>query len=229
MLRGVTFEVRAGEVLAVIGPNGAGKTTLLESIVGFQRIERGHVLYEGRPIDGLADRARVFSFMPDDADPPAELSVGAHITHALHFGQPPPGLARQIEQRLGLVALRRARCGELSRGERRRLALYSALCTSRPVAVLDEPLGTFDPLQLVGIVELLRERASAGLAVLLSIHQMSDAEKIADRVLLLDGGCVLAIGTMGELRQAAGLDNGSLEQLFLALLRQARTGARGVP
>jgi ABC-2 type transport system ATP-binding protein len=87
------------------------------------------------------------------------------------------------------------------------------------VVVLDEPLGTFDPLQLIGVLDLLRERAVAGISLLLSVHQMSDAEKIASRVLILHEGHVLASGTLEELRARAGAPGASLEALFLALLR----------
>ena len=99
----------------------------------------------------------------------------------------------------------------------------ATLCTSRPVVVLDEPLGTFDPLQLLGISEVLRARAHAGISLFLSIHQMSDAEKIADRLLLLCAGRIVASGTLDELRQTTGLSGGTLEQLFLAQLQAEQT------
>lgn len=212
-----------GEIVAVIGPNGAGKTTLLEAVVGIQRLATGRVSFGGRVLRSLVERARVFSFMPDQAEPPAEVSVAVLLDHAIRYGRPPPGLAEALRQGLGLQPLRRARGGELSRGERRRVALFAALCTARPVIVLDEPLGTFDPLQLLGLREVLRARASAGVSLFLSIHQMSDAEKIADRLLLLRDGRIVAAGTLAELRQAAGLSGGTLEQVFLALLQAEQT------
>jgi ABC-2 type transport system ATP-binding protein len=221
----VSFELRPGEIVAVIGPNGAGKTTLLEAVVGIQRPAAGRVSFGGRALRRLGERARVFSFMPDDAEPPAEVSVAALLDHAVRYGRPPPGLAEALRKGLDLQPLLRARGGELSRGERRRVALFAALCTSRPVVVLDEPLGTFDPLQLLAIPEVLRDRARAGASLLLSVHQMSDAEKIADRLLLLRAGRVVAAGTLDELRWAAGRSGGTLEQVFLALLQaeQARS------
>jgi ABC-2 type transport system ATP-binding protein len=222
VLRDVSFRLAPGEVVAVIGPNGAGKTTLLEAVVGIQPVERGQVTVAGRPIRSLADRSRLFSYMPDDAEPPAEVRVGAVLAHAIHYGRPAPGLVEELTDRLSLAALSEARSGDLSRGERRRLSLFCALGTSRPVAILDEPLGAFDPLQLLGITDLLRERARDGVALLLSIHQMSDAEKIADRVLLLDAGQAVALGTLDELRARVGSPAASLEQVFLALLRGER-------
>jgi len=103
--------------------------------------------------------------------------------------------------------------------------LYGALCAARPVTVLDEPLGVFDPLQLEDVLVVLRARARAGTALLLSVHQMSDAEKIASRVLVLDAGRMVAFGPLAELRARVGRADASLEDIFIALLR-AGTHAR---
>jgi ABC-2 type transport system ATP-binding protein len=214
----VSFTLAPGEILVVVGANGAGKTTLLDGILGFLPYQ-GQVAWKDRPLHSLADRARVFSCMPDDAEPPAEVSVATLLAHAERYGSP----AADLEQRLGLSRLRPARAGELSRGERKRLQLHAALASPRPVIVLDEPLGTFDPLQLLDVLQLLRERAAAGSSLLLSVHQMSDAEKLASRVLILDDGKLLALGTLDELRARAGA--ASLEEIFLTLLRSAHAAA----
>src|SRR5262249_55848122 len=125
---------------------------------------------------------------------------------------------------LGLKPLLGHRAGNLSRGQKRRVLLFTALCTSRPVAVLDEPLAAFDPLQLLDLLPVLRARASAGVALLLSVHQMTDAEKIASRVLVLDAGRVVACGSLSDLRAQAHRADGSLEDVVIDLLR-----ARGDP
>jgi ABC-type multidrug transport system ATPase subunit len=213
----VSFSLARGEILVVVGANGAGKTTLLDGILGFLPLRAGRVRFGEATLDSLPARARVLSCMPDEAEPPAEVEVSTLLAHARRFGAPPAELPATLETRLGLAKLRGARAGELSRGEKRRLQLYAALCTARPVVVLDEPLGTFDPLQLIGVLDLLRERAAAGTSLLLSVHQMSDAEKIASRVLILHEGRVLALGTLDELRARANV-GGSLESVFLALL-----------
>jgi ABC-2 type transport system ATP-binding protein len=98
--------------------------------------------------------------------------------------------------------------------------LFAALCNQRPVVVLDEPLGVFDPLQLIEVNDVLVERARAGASVLLSVHQMSEAQKLAHRILLLDAGRVLAFGSFEALRAQAELPGGALEDVFLALLKR---------
>jgi ABC-2 type transport system ATP-binding protein len=219
VLEEVSFSLPPGEILVVVGANGAGKTTLLEATLGFLRAT-GRVSWKGAPLESLADRARVFSYMPDAAEPAAEAAVSTLIAHARRLGGTSDGA---LEERLGLTALRSARSGELSRGEKRRLQLFCALCNSRPVIVLDEPLGTFDPLQLREVLDLLRERAKAGSSLLVSVHQMSDAEKLASRILILHSGRVLAFGTLDELRARSGA--ATLEAVFLALLGGANAGA----
>jgi ABC-2 type transport system ATP-binding protein len=205
LLRGVSFEVIAGEIVALIGPNGAGKTTLLEAVVGLA------------PAPEVVRAAPLF-WLPDDAAPAAELTVAHHLEVGRVLGRASVDRARELGRRLQLEPLARARCGTLSRGEARRVMLHSALCSDRPLLVLDEPLGTFDPLQLMEIAALLRERSAGGGAVLLSVHQLPDAQKVADRIVLLHEGAMLAAGTLDQLRAQAGVAQGSLEEVFLALL-----------
>jgi ABC-2 type transport system ATP-binding protein len=219
-LHRVSFELRAGEVLAIIGPNGAGKTTLLEAVAGLRRIDAGTVSLGGRIISGLAAAAQGFTFLLDEAELPEEVSVSILLAHAQRCSRAPLTLAAELQKELGLLPLRSARGRELSRGERRRVALFQALCTNRPVVVLDEPLGVFDPRQQLDILRILKQRAAAGTALLLSVHQMSDAEKLADRILLLCDGKAIACGTLAELRMLANMPSSSLDAVFLALLEQ---------
>jgi ABC-type multidrug transport system ATPase subunit len=106
----------------------------------------------------------------------------------------------------------------LSRGERQRLLLFTTLVLGRPVVVLDEPFSPFDPLQLRDVHRAVRSVTATGTAVLASIHQLGDAEKVADRVLLLADGRAVAAGTVAELKADAGDLGMSLEEAFIALL-----------
>ncbi len=222
VLDGVDLDVRAGEFVALIGPNGAGKTTLLECLVGLRRPERGRVSFDGRALERFADRCRAFSFMPDDAEFPPEVTVAELLAHAQRFGGAPASLASELEMRLGIAPLRSARGAALSRGEKRRVALFQAFATGRPIVVLDEPFGAFDPRQLRDVLDLVRSRTSAGVSVIASVHQMSDAEKIADRVLLLNAGRVVAFDRIDALRARVGRPGATLEELFLVLLESTR-------
>ena len=219
VLDAVSFQMNPGEIVAVIGPNGAGKTSLLEAALGFLPVSSGAVSFNAQPLRTLHHRTRVFSFLAEDAEPPAEVRVAALLSSAAR-AVARHGLADVLEEQLGLRPLRQAFAGELSRGEKRRLLLYGALCTDRPVIVLDEPLGVFDPLQLIEVRALLRQRAREGTSVLLSVHQMAEAERIASRLLLLDGGRRVAFGSLAELRARAEQTDACLEDLFVTLLRR---------
>ncbi|TAK33287.1 MAG: ABC transporter ATP-binding protein [Myxococcaceae bacterium] len=219
VLDGVTFEAAGGEVVALIGPNGAGKTTLLECLTGLQRADRGTVAFGGAALTSLAGRSAVFAYMPDDAEAPAELTVREWMAFAARVHRTPAAKVRQLSERLRVAPLLGARAGDLSRGERRRVALCTTLCAERPVVVLDEPLGVFDPRQLRDVLAVLQGVAAAGAALVVSVHQMSDAEKIADRVMLLAAGRVVAFGSLPQLRaQASAAPDAPLEAVFLALL-----------
>jgi ABC-type multidrug transport system ATPase subunit len=221
----VSFSLAPGSIVAVVGPNGAGKSTLLEAVIGFLPISAGRVRFDGRTLRDLRTRSAVFSYMADDAEPPSEVRVGTLLAHAERFGRPPAHLASDLAERLGVRRLARERVGRLSRGEKRRVSLFEALCTARPVVVLDEALATFDPLQMLDILPVLRDRSAAGSAFLLTVHQMSDAEKIASRILVLDGGEVVGFGTLSDLRAQKGHD-GTLEDVVLELLRRRKSHAR---
>lgn len=218
VLADVSFHVEPGEVVAVIGPNGAGKTSLLEAVVGVLPLAAGCVRYQGRTIERFRDRARVFAFMPDAAEPPAEVRVAAFIEHVRRSGRSADA-GEELMQSLALAPLQAALIGELSRGEKRRLMLFGALSSQRPVVVLDEPLGVFDPLQMMGILDVVRERARTGGSFLMSIHQMADAEKIASRIVLLDAGQLIAVGSLAELRAQVACPTAPLEEVFLQILR----------
>jgi ABC-2 type transport system ATP-binding protein len=221
----VSFDAKAGEIVAVIGPNGAGKTTLLEGIVGV-RPSGGGVRVRGRVLASFADRAASFAFAPDDATPPPEALVATLVDHAhAHRPRGPATLDALLRDlRLGPLLSRSA--GVVSRGERKRVALYLALAADRPVVVLDEPFGAFDPLQLRGVLDVVRSIADSGAAIVVSVHQLRDAERIADRVLLLSEGRRLGFGTIDAIR-ARACSAGSLEDAFVALL--SSTGGHDAP
>jgi ABC-2 type transport system ATP-binding protein len=110
--------------------------------------------------------------------------------------------------------------GILSRGEHQRVALFCTLVLERPIVVLDEPFSAFDPLQLRGVLDVVKKAASAGATVIASIHQMADAEKIADRFLLLAEGKAVAFGDLPALRALVKAPEASLEELFVSLLEK---------
>jgi ABC-2 type transport system ATP-binding protein len=220
-VRDAAFEAHAGEIVAVIGPNGAGKTTLLEALVGLRSASAGIVQARGRPISSFADRAAAFAYLPDEAAPAYELTAGDAIAHALSCRPRDAGLLRGLRRRLEIAPLLGTSLGRLSRGERRRVELFATLALDRGVVVLDEPFGVFDPVQLEEVFAAIRAVAAQDVAVVAALHQLAQAEKIADRILLLAAGRVVAFGSLSALRDAVGDSAASLERIFFDLLRTA--------
>jgi ABC-2 type transport system ATP-binding protein len=220
IVRDVTFEARRGELIAVIGPNGAGKTTLLETIVGLRPAGAGTVRVEERELGRFVEFARAFSFLPDAGILPPEATVRTLIEHASAHASRGVGILTLMED-LTLAPLLAKPVGILSRGEHQRVALFCALAIGRPVAVLDEPFSTFDPLQLRKVLGTVRSAIGSTTAVVASIHQLADAERIADRILILAEGRMVAFGELGSLRDRVHSAEASLEDVFVSLLDEA--------
>src|SRR5262245_57063172 len=116
VVRDVSFTVAPGEIVTVVGPNGAGKSSLLEATLGLLPPASGSVSFGKIPLRDLETRARVFSYMPDDAEPPPEVRVETLVAHAERFGRASSRLAIDLIELLGLKALLGQRAGNLSRG-----------------------------------------------------------------------------------------------------------------
>jgi ABC-2 type transport system ATP-binding protein len=208
----VSFVIRRGEVVGLIGPNGSGKTTLLECLVGLQPIDGGHV---GRP--GNARVTNTAFYVPDDVLPYADLYTLHVLEHVRRLYSASPAQLTRLIGQLGLQPALATRVRALSRGNRRRLLLALGLLTPHPLLLLDEPFNGLDLYQTRAMMGLLRTLPGQGRTLLLSIHQLSEAERMCQRFLLLSAGQLVGDGTLTELRMRTGLVGGSLEDVFLAL------------
>ena len=220
IVRDVTFEARRGELVAVIGPNGAGKTTLLETIVGLRPPSAGTVRVQERDLRRFDEFARVFAFLPDAGMLPPEVTVRTLIEHASAHASRGAEI-RTLMEGLTLAPLLAKPVAILSRGEHQRVALCCTLALGRPLAVLDEPFSTFDPLQLRKVLATMRDALGSATAAVASIHQLADAERIADRILILAEGRMVAFGDLASLRDRVRSPEASLEKVFVSLLEGA--------
>ncbi len=203
--------------MGLIGPNGSGKTTLFECLAGLIPTDSGGVEYQDRPL-APQNRKQALFYLPDGIRPWADQSVNWVLAffEALH-GRP-RGEAAALARALKLDALLRSRVGTLSKGECKRVLLALGLLTPQPLLLLDEPFDGLDFRQARDVMELLRCYPAKGRTLFLSIHQLTDASRVCDRLVLLSKGLVVAEGTLTELRTQANLPNdGALEDIFLAL------------
>ena len=210
----VSFSVRQGEVLGLIGPNGAGKTTLFECLAGLIPRDAGEVRAQGEMF-----------YLPDAIRPWPDQRVGWALEFFEELFRDQHGSLNHERQRVGsaadlIAALKlqpflHSRIASLSKGECKRFLLALGLLTPHPLLLLDEPFDGLDFRQTRDVMELLRGIQDRTL--FLSIHQLSDAARVCDRLVLLSRGVVVGTGTLDELRAKTRLSGAGLEEIFVAL------------
>jgi ABC-2 type transport system ATP-binding protein len=201
---GVSLEVAPGELVALLGPNGAGKTTTVETVEGYRRPDGGRVRVLGQdPLDGGAVlRARVGLMLQDGGfDPRSRPLETLREFAGYHAGARDPD---ELVDLLGLRAVARTPYRRLSGGERQRLSLAVALVGRPEVLVLDEPTAGLDPEARVAARGIVADARAEGAAILLTSHDLSDVERLADRIVVIAAGSVVAAGTPSELAAVAG-------------------------
>jgi ABC-2 type transport system ATP-binding protein len=198
-LRGITFEIREGEVFGLLGPNGAGKTTTVEILEGYRKRDHGTVTVLGHdPARGEQSlRARI-GVVLQHSELFSNLTVREiHRMFAGYYDDP-----RDIDEVIDLVGLREkrdARVKTLSGGQKRRLDLGVALVGDPDLVFLDEPTTGFDPAARRAAWDMIRSLRSLGKTILLTTHYLDEAEQLADRVAVLREGLIVREGTPAEL------------------------------
>jgi ABC-2 type transport system ATP-binding protein len=217
---GVSFEAAAGQITAVLGPNGAGKTTTIEALEGFRRPDAGRLTVTG--LDPTADHAaltqRVGVMLQSGGVGPGVRALEA-LRHAAALYQHAldPG---ELLERVCLTGVERRTWRQMSGGEQRRLALALALVGRPQVAFLDEPSSGVDPMGRQQVRDVVAQLRDDGVTVVLTSHDLDEVERLADHVVILDHGRVLAAGSPASLTTApvdevrfgapAGLDTSAL-------------------
>ena len=216
VLEDVSFTARPGEVLGLIGPNGSGKTTLFEVVAGLLSATGGSVRFRGERLS-VARRKEALFYMPDGIIPWAGQRVKWLLSFFEKLFAGSEVKTDSLIEPLKLERLMNARVGSLSKGERKRVLLALGLLTPQPLLMLDEPFDGLDLRQARDVMSLLKSHAARGRTLMLSIHQLMDAERVCDRLVLLGAGRVVGEGSIAELRIQAKLPEGGLEDIFLAL------------
>jgi ABC-2 type transport system ATP-binding protein len=222
VIHGLDLSVRAGELYALLGPNGAGKTTTLRMVVGLTAPNRGAIRIFG--IDALADppaAKAITAWLPDEPmlyDKLTPLEYLAFVAGL--WGVPSDEAEAEAERLLKWLDLwddATSRCESFSRGMKQKVALAGALIHRPRLLVLDEPLTGLDAAMARSVKDMLQEQVRAGATVIVTTHILEVAERIADRIGIIDQGRLLAEGTLAELRERAGSSELTLEELFLDL------------
>lgn len=215
----ISFRIEPGQITALLGQNGAGKTTALRLIMGIVRKDFGHVSLSG--LDHLRDEKefkRRIGFVQEESFFYNGITVAEFVAFVSRFYCDwNKELSQHLLQALDLP--RDKRLGKLSKGVRTKVSLVVALSHDPSVLLLDEPMSGLDPRARFELLKLLRRVAhEGGTAVLFSTHDLHEVDQIADRVIIVDRGRVLADESLGALRCRAGA-SWNLEHYYLELVQ----------
>ncbi len=220
---GVSFDVEAGELLAMIGPNGAGKTTCFNMLMGQLRPDAGAVAFEGRNITGLAPRqvwrlgvGRTFqvtaTFGSMTVSENVQMALLSHHRRLASFWSPAAKLyadeAGALLEQVGMADQRQRACGVLAYGDLKRVELAVALANAPRLLLMDEPTAGMAPRERVALMDLTaRLTRDRNIAVLFTEHDMDVVFAQADRIIVLNRGRLIAQGTPAEVRADKGVQD----------------------
>lgn len=201
ILRGVSVQVQAGEVVGLLGPNGAGKTTTFYVLVGLMKPDKGRVLLDETDVtrEPMFRRARMgVSYLPQEPSVFRKLTVEENLlaileTLPLSHEQRSERLASLLEE-LSIAHLAKSKAYTLSGGERRRVEITRALVTSPSFMLLDEPFAGIDPIAVLDIQTIIAQLRDRGIGVLITDHNVRETLGICDRAYILNAGAILEEG-----------------------------------
>lgn len=217
----VNLEVKSGEIFGFLGPNGAGKTTTIKMIVGLLKPDEGKVFVDGVNVweEPLKSKEKI-SYVPDNPEIYDRLKGIEHLNFiADMYGIEKDKRKEKIEYYSKLFNIENALwdiISSYSHGMKQKLVLTSALLNDPQLFILDEPMVGLDPKSSFNLKEIMRHMCDQGKTVFFSTHVMEVAEKLCDRIAIINNGRIIALGTMEELRSSAK-EKESLENIFLEL------------
>jgi ABC-2 type transport system ATP-binding protein len=217
----LTFTVQPGRVTSFLGPNGAGKSTAMKILLDLAKAEHGHATIGGRRYREIRDPARAVGVaLEPNAFHPGR-SGRNHLTILADGAGIGPSRVAQMLEDVGLTHAADRRVGGYSLGMRQRLGLAAALLGDPPVLVLDEPGNGLDPQGIRWLRDLLRERAAAGGTVFVSSHLLAEVEHLADEIVVLSHGQLVAAGALATLEKAGTSVRTATPDRLVGLLRSA--------
>jgi ABC-2 type transport system ATP-binding protein len=205
-LDGMTFTATPGRVTGFVGPNGAGKSTTIRVILGLDAPDEGQALVGGHAYQRLRHPLRHVGALVDAAALQPSRTGRNHLLWMARSQDMPTSRVDEVIELVGLASAARRKAGGYSLGMRQRLGIAAAMLGDPPVLILDEPFNGMDPEGIIWIRRFLRSRAAEGRAVLVSSHLMGELQEMADHVVVVGRGKVLADATVEELVARASGD-----------------------
>lgn len=220
-LDNLNLKVKRGEIFGFLGPNGAGKTTTIKMIVGMLKQDKGHILIDG--IDTLKDpieAKKKFAFVPDNPDVYETMTGRQYLNFIgdvfeISLDKREENIKKyqeifEMEENLDLLI------SSYSHGMKQKIVLMGALIHEPDLLILDEPMVGLDAKSSFRLKNIMRQLCDSGKSVFFSTHVMEVAEKVCDRIGIINKGKLIAVGSLEEIKNQAD-DEGSLEKIFLEL------------
>lgn len=220
-VEGLSLEAKGGEIIGFLGPNGAGKTTTIKMMTGILEPDQGTVTLNGYDIvkDGL-EAKRQFAFVSDNPNLFLRLKGKEYLSYIADIYDVPKEVrVERIQQLAKDFGMEKALVDQIknySHGMRQKIVLMGALIRNPEIWILDEPMTGLDPQSAFLLKQRMRQHADQGKLVLFSTHVLEVAEKVCDRIAIIDKGKLRFFGALEELRSMK--EGGSLEDIFLQLL-----------
>jgi lipopolysaccharide export system ATP-binding protein len=207
VVRGVSLQIRQGEVVGLLGPNGAGKTTSFYMIVGLVRPDSGRIVTDGTDITRtpmyLRAREHRISYLPQEPSVFRKLSVEENILAVLETQHIPWEVRRKrtesLISQLNLGHVRKTRGYALSGGERRRVEIARCLAIDPAFILLDEPFSGIDPIAVLELQQIIFDLKRSGIGILITDHNVRETLSVVDRAYIINQGKIFRTGTPGEL------------------------------
>ena len=220
-VKGISFEVREGEIFGLIGPNGAGKTTVLRTIATLLQITSGSIMVFGYELPKEAGEVRkIISYLPEEAGAYKNLTGREYLNFIAKFFGEGESFQDMVQRGLGISNLGERindKVDTYSKGMTRRLLVGRALMVNPRLAILDEPTSGLDVLNAQEVRRIINISVEAGTTVLLSSHNMLEVEFLCHRIALIDDGRIVASGTAAELKKE--YDAGNIEEAFVKAIK----------
>ncbi len=217
----VTLELKPGEIFGFLGPNGAGKTTTIKMIVGILAQDQGEIIVDGIDVRKNPDEAKKrLCFIPDNPDLYETMTGKQYLNfiadaYELKSADRKERILRYADD-FEITGVLNDAISSYSHGMRQKLCLIGALIVDPYLFILDEPMVGLDPRAAFKLKQLMRAHCDVGKIVFFSTHVMEVAERLCDRIAIINHGKIVAAGTLEEIRSAAQ-EEASLEQIFLEL------------
>ena len=224
ILDNLNLEIKNGEIFGFLGPNGAGKTTTIKIITGILDSDEGDVLIDGKSItDSPLEAKKNFGFVPDNPDMFLKLKGIEYLNFMADVYEVSTEKRKEkieeLTKKFEIYKDLNNPIQSYSHGMRQKIVICGALLSEAKNWILDEPMTGLDPKSSYDLKEMMREHARAGKTVFFSTHILEVAEKLCDRVGIINKGKLVFVGTLEEMKEKFK-ENGSLEELFLEITEE---------